>query len=265
MKSSGILNKIVEARTERLKLEKKKRPLNELKELPADVSRRESFQEALSKKGLSIIGEVKKTSPSKGVIKEDINPIEIAREYEGAVDAVSILTEQDFFEGHPEHLLAIGKKISLPLLRKDFIIDPYQIIEAKSLGASGILLIAAILDSGALKEFRELGESLNLDSLVEVHNEEELECAILSGAKIIGVNNRNLHTFEVDIQTTVRLSAMVPKNILLISESGIKGRDDIRTLNRSRYDGVLVGESFIRSNSIRCFAKELREAYDSSD
>lgn len=224
------------------------------------------FYKALAKEGLSIIGEVKKASPSRGVIKEDFNPVEIAKQYENAVDAVSILTEEHFFMGSPDYLEKIHKKVSLPLLRKDFIISPLQIFEARELGASAVLLIVAILkDKRVLKEFIDIVYGLEMNALVEVHNEEELELAVSAGAKIIGINNRNLYDFSEDINTTVRLSKLIPNNILKVSESGIHTPDDIKAIKDTGVNAVLVGESFMRCGDIVKKAEVFRNACKSYD
>lgn len=225
-----------------------------------------SFYEALAKDGLSIIGEVKKASPSRGVIKEDFNPVDIAKQYSQTVDAISVLTEEHYFMGNIEYLDAIKKEVKIPLLRKDFIIAPSQIVEARAHGASAVLFIAAILNNKLLlKEFLMLVHSLKMYALVETHNEEELELAIESGAKIIGINNRNLYDFSEDINTTARLSKQVPRNILLVSESSIHTEDDIKVVRDAGVDAVLVGESFMRCDDIAKKAEVFRKAYECRD
>lgn len=227
-----------------------------------DNIKTESFYDAMAKEGLSIIGEVKKASPSRGLIKPDFNPVAIAEEYAEVVDAVSVLTEEDFFMGSPKYLSAIHKEINLPLLRKDFVISPMQIFEARQLGASAILLIAAVLkDVRVLREMLEIAEGIGLDALVETHNAEEIETALNAGAKIVGINNRNLNDFSEDIYTTVRLRELVPKDIVVISESSIHTGEDIKILKAADVNGVLVGESFMRSGNIAEKAKEFRDAY----
>ena len=222
-----------------------------------------SFYDALAKKGLSIIGEVKKASPSRGVIKEDFNPVEIAEEYEKAVDAISVLTEEYFFMGSPEYLKNIHNKVSLPVLRKDFIISPLQIFEARELGASAVLLIAALLkDKRVLKEFIDIAHGINIDALVEVHNENELETALCAGAKIIGINNRNLFDFSEDINTTVRLSKLIPSGVLTVSESSIHTPEDIKIISEAGVSAVLVGESFMRCDNIVKKAEVFKKAYE---
>lgn len=220
------------------------------------------FYEAMAKEGLSIIGEVKKASPSRGVIKLDFDPVKIAKEYENAADAISVLTEEDHFLGSPQYLKDIHNEVKLPLLRKDFVISPLQIFEARELGASTILLIAAILnDVRVLREYINIARGVGFEPLVETHDQQELELALLSDAKIIGINNRNLYDFSEDIYTTVRLRELVPKDRLVISESSIHTAEDIKVLSQAGVNGILVGESFMRSNNIAEKAKEFRDAY----
>ncbi|MCD8239064.1 MAG: indole-3-glycerol phosphate synthase TrpC [Clostridiales bacterium] len=222
-----------------------------------------SFKAALQKEGLSIIGEVKKASPSRGVIKADFKPVEVAKAYGKSVDAVSVLTEEHFFQGSPEYLKAIHKEIDLPLLRKDFVISPMQIFEARELGASAVLLIAAVLkDVRVIKEYIEFAKGVGLDALVETHNEEELEQALSAGAEIVGINNRNLKDFSEDIYTTVRLCEKVPKDKVVVSESSIHTAEDIAIVASAGVSAVLVGESFMRSGDIIKKAGEFREAYE---
>ncbi|MCS5420993.1 MULTISPECIES: indole-3-glycerol phosphate synthase TrpC [Psychrilyobacter] len=251
-----ILERIVERKKMRLK------ELNlDIKLLKEKAERSEpgpSFIESLQKKGLSIIGEVKRASPSKGVIKENFDPLELAVEYENCVDAVSVLTEEDFFLGSPEYLKKITDAVGIPALRKDFIIEEVQIYEAKILGASAILLITAILEEKTLKKFIQTAESLGMDALVEVHAKEGIETAIRAGAQIIGINNRDLKTFEVDLNTTVELAKLIPKNKVIVSESGIKNQMDIEKLKKAGIDGVLIGEVFMRCDDIGKLAEKFR-------
>ena len=221
-----------------------------------------NFYEALAKEGLSIIGEVKKASPSRGIIREDFEPVKIAKEYENAVDCISVLTEEHFFQGSPLYLKDIHKEVSIPLLRKDFIISPLQIFEARELGASAVLLIANILnEKRILKEFIDIVHGLKMHALVETHNEKEVELAISSGAKIIGINNRNLYDFTEDINTTVKLAKMIPKGILKVSESSIHSEEDIKIVSQADIDAVLVGESFMKCDNIFKKAEVFRNAY----
>lgn len=221
------------------------------------------FREAMAKPGLSIIGEVKKASPSRGLIRPDFKPVEIAMEYEGAVDAISVLTEEKFFMGSPEYLRAIHREVSLPLLRKDFVVSPLQIFEAREMGASTILLIAAILKSKrVLREYINIARGVGFEPLVETHNEKEIELALEAGADIIGINNRNLKDFSEDIYTTVRLRELIPRDKIVLSESSIHTTDDVKILKQADINGILVGESFMRCDDIRTKAMEFKMAYD---
>ncbi|MBU9711818.1 indole-3-glycerol phosphate synthase TrpC [Bacillus tamaricis] len=227
----------------------------EIEEIPKQMRIEEAFvkrslYEAIANPNypVGIIAEVKKASPSKGVLTKDFNPLNIAETYEKlSVDGISVLTDEQFFQGHPRYLTEIKQKVNVPILRKDFIIDEKQIIQSKALGADAILLIAAILDGSQLKELYEQAESLNLDVLVEVHNEREVD-NVLSAIKpkLIGVNNRNLKTFETSLETSRHLAAMLPKDILFISESGVKTKEDVDYLRKTTHvNGLLVGEAFM--------------------
>lgn len=217
------------------------------------------FEEALSKPGLSIISEVKKASPSKGVIAEDFPYLEIAKEYEASgADAISCLTEPDRFKGSDEYLKAITKEVTIPVLRKDFTIDPYMIYQAKVFGASAILLIAAILSDEELKSFYEIADTLGMSCLFEAHDEEEVERCLTAGARIVGVNNRNLKDFTVDINNSIRLRELVPENIIFVSESGIMVPEDVKDLRENGTDAVLIGEMLMRSDSKSELIKSLK-------
>ena len=262
-----ILEKIVKEKRKRLKeldqnLEEIKKSAlkiaKEEKKIEGNESGKFQFFKALKKDGLSIIGEIKKASPSKGVIKEDFRPLELAKEYEMCVDAVSVLTEEAFFLGSPKYLEKISEEIVLPTIRKDFIIDEIQIYEAKLLGASAILLIVSILDDKKLKEYIKIARSLNLDVLVESHTKEEVKRALKSGAKIFGINNRDLKTFKVDLNTTLELSKLIPNDGILVSESGIIDENDIMRLKKANIDAILVGETFMRSSNMKELAKKLK-------
>ena len=222
-----ILDKIVAQKKIDLVEFKKNNSLEELKAKAKIMPKRASFKEALQKDGLSIIGELKKASPSKGVIVSDFKPMELLKEYEKIVNAVSVLTEEKFFLGSPEYLKEASQNSELPLLRKDFIIDEIQIYEAKILGASAILLICAILTIDEIKNFSAIAKSLDLDVLLETHDEKEMKMAIESDADIIGINNRNLSTFELTIDTTLNLLPMIPEGKVIVSESGFHTAEDI--------------------------------------
>lgn len=227
----------------------------------AIIGDRPSFYQAIAKEGLSIIGEIKKASPSKGLIKVDFNPVALGKIYEQAVDCISVLTEEDYFMGSYKYLRTVSKEVTLPTLYKDFVLDEGQIYQAKSIGASCILLIVAILSKETLEKFFKLSRKLGLDVLVEVHTEEEMKTALTLKPRIIGINNRNLVTFETTIETTIKLKSLVPKGILVISESGIRTREDILQLSDIGIDGILVGESFMKGD-IKALANIFKVTYE---
>lgn len=206
------------------------------------------FYRALAVPGMSYICEVKKASPSKGLIAPDFPYLEIAKEYEAAgASAISCLTEPFYFRGADQYLKEITGSARIPVLRKDFTVDEYMIYQAKTLGASAVLLICAILDKVQLRDYRQLAESLGLDALVEAHDETEVEMALDVGAKIVGVNNRDLKTFQVDMQNSIRLRNLASREVLFVSESGIKGPEEISILREHQVDAVLIGETLMRS------------------
>lgn len=224
---------------------------------------RASFYDAIAKPGLSIIGEIKKASPSKGILKENFEPTHLAKLYENHVEAISVITEEYFFMGKLEYLKEIHDTVKLPLLCKDFIIDPVQIDMAYALGASCVLLIASILTTKELREYIQYAKALHIDALVEVHTQEELEKVLETEARIIGINNRNLDNFKTDLETSLKLSQQIPKDRLVISESGIHTISDVQLLSSQRsIDGILVGESFMKSHDIATHAKELKRGYE---
>lgn len=257
----NILNEIAEKTRERIELEKERKPLDELKKeaLMLDVNTGFPFEKAIKEGSLSFICEVKKASPSKGLIAQDFPYVEIAKEYEkGGASAISVLTEPFWFMGSDEYLKEIRKNVSIPIIRKDFTVDEYMIYQAKLMGADAVLLICAILDDEELKHFFKVADSLGLTALVETHDEEEIERAVKAGARLIGVNNRDLKTFTVDINNSIRLRPLVPKDAVFVSESGIQGKDDIAELVANGVDGVLIGETMMRAGSDRVAAlKEL--------
>lgn len=222
------------------------------------------FEKNLKGKGIHIIAEVKKASPSKGLIDPNFDYMKVTRDYEMAgVDCVSCLTEPDYFKGSDEIFMEIRRALNTPMIRKDFTVDEYMIYQAKLMGADCILLICAILDDEALMSYYKLADSLGLSVLVETHDEEEMERALKIGARMIGVNNRNLKDFTVDIGNSIRLRKMVPENAIFVAESGIKTREDIKELEDCGTNGVLIGETFMRAADK---AKELKllkgEAYE---
>lgn len=217
-----------------------------------------SFYQALKKEGMSYICEVKKASPSKGLIAPIFPYLEIAKEYqEAGAAAISCLTEPFYFQGSDRYLQEITAAVDIPVLRKDFTVDEYMIFQAAAYGAAAVLLICAILNDEQLKEYRELAEELGMDALVEAHDEEEAERALKSGARIIGVNNRDLKTFQVDMQNSIRLRKLAPENVVFVSESGIKTSDDIRKLYDNQVDAVLIGETLMRSQDKKAALEEL--------
>lgn len=243
-----ILDQIVEDKKKRLVEHKNK--VSEIK-IRAQAEQREStshgFYDALKKEQISIIGEFKNASLSLGKIKSNINLEARIKEYNSSVDAISCLTEEDHFHGNIDYLKYIRSISTLPILRKDFMIDEYQFYEARAIGADAVLLIAAILDDAQMKAFYQLAKELSLDSLVEVHNEEEMERALKVDAEIIGVNNRNLKDFTIELDTTRRLSAMVPKDKVFVAESGIITDEDVKFLKQCRVDAFLIGKAFMEA------------------
>ena len=217
------------------------------------------FENALRKDGLSFICEVKKASPSKGLIAPDFPYLSIAEEYEAAgADAISVLTEPKWFLGSDQYLAEIASAVSTPCLRKDFTVDPYMIYEAKVLGASAVLLICAILREKELERDLGIADALGLSAIVEAHDEEEIRMALSAGARIIGVNNRNLKDFTVDTENSKRLRALVPEDVIFVSESGIKEAEEIKKLREMGVDAVLVGESLMRSEDKKSLMTEWR-------
>ena len=217
------------------------------------------FERAIAAPGLSFICEVKKASPSKGIIAADFPYLQIALDYEAAgAAAVSVLTEPDYFLGSDQYLREIAASVAIPALRKDFVIDSYQIYEAKLLGAKAVLLICALLDERTLAEYIKTATELGLSALVEIHNEAEAEQAVKAGARIIGINNRDLKTFKVDLAVTARLRSLIPADILAVAESGIKSPEDVRAISGIGVDAALVGESLMRAKDKRQFLTELK-------
>lgn len=246
----NILKEIAERTEARIAERKKTLPLQELMVMAAscDATNNFAFERALRADDISFICEVKRASPSKGIIAADFPYLDIAKEYASAgAAAISVLTEPYYFKGCDQYLREIANSVSVPLLRKDFTVDEYMIYEAKLLGASAVLLICAILDHGALCAYIDLAHTLGLSALVEVHTEAEADMALSVGARIIGVNNRDLATFEVDVSLSTRLRKLVPPEIVFVSESGIKSAADIDTLRQHGVDSVLIGETLMRA------------------
>ena len=257
-----ILDELAERAKERTAQAKRRVPETQIRR-QAEALRRGGFpfERALSKEGLSFICECKKASPSKGLIAPEFPYLAIAREYEAAgADAISVLTEPHWFLGRDAYLKEIAAAVSVPCLRKDFTVDAYMIYEAKLLGAAAVLLIGSILDEGQIREYLAICDELGLSALVEAHDEAEIESAMKAGARMVGVNNRDLKTFAVDINNSIRLRNIVPKEILFVAESGIKTAEDIETLRRAKVDGVLIGETLMRSSDKKAMLDELRGA-----
>lgn len=246
-----------------LELEKRKHelPLEEIRRKALAQSPPLDFASALRGKSIKLIAEVKKASPSRGVIRHDFDPVEIARVYAtNGASAISVLTENKYFQGSLNYLKAIDNALGNsrpPLLRKDFIVDPYQVFEARSCGADAILLIAAILDKEKLAGLLKLSHGLGMKCLVEVHNEAEVDVALRAGAQIIGINNRDLKSFSTDINVTKRLRPLIPADNIVVSESGIKGRDDVERLQSWGVNAVLVGEFLMSAPDIAARMREL--------
>lgn len=256
-----ILDEIVKDCRLRLETRKNQIPLAKIKEMALGKAPPVDMVQALSLGKVSIIAEVKKASPSKGLICRDFDPVAIARSYAtGGAAAISILTEVDHFQGSLNYLNDIDQALGAsrpPLLRKDFLFEPYQIYESRAYGADALLLITAILGPEKLQELLELSHQLKMKCLVEVHNDEEARIAVDSGAGIIGINNRDLRTFNVDLATTERLLPLIPKDKTVVSESGIKDRSDIDRLGRQGVDAVLIGETLMASGNIAAKLREL--------
>ncbi len=258
-----ILDDIVAAKKIRLPEHKAVISEEEMKKMALASTRKSiSFYDALAKSGLSIIGEFKKASPSHGKMNSKVELTDRIEQYNNAVDAISCLTEEDYFQGSVDYLKEIRKMSDLPIIRKDFIIDEYQVYEAKVIGADAILLIAAILDDESFKKLYDLAYSLGLDVLCETHDEEEMKRMINLGVKIIGINNRNLKTFEVSLDTTKRLCGIAPKGTVLVSESGVQYDDDIRILGSSGADALLIGTAFMESENPMELALHWKDIYN---
>ena len=225
-----------------------------------DVDPPRGFMQALTQSSeIAVIAEVKKGSPSKGIISPDFNPTAIASSYEkGGADAVSVLTDEKFFYGSLDYIPLVRQEIQLPVIRKDFIIHELQIEEAGNYGADAILLIAAILDQNQIRDYLQMSTELGMDALVEVHDEKELEKSLIAGSRLIGINNRDLRDFTVDLKTTIRLRKEIPDSIPVVSESGIKSREDMKMLEDESIAAALIGETFMRSGDREAALREIR-------
>jgi len=247
-REKSILGRIVAMRRESIAHRKRVLPEIALKiAVEKKAPKVRDFAGALSRNGLNVIAELKKASPSRGVLREEYAPAALASSVtRGGAAAISVLTEEDFFHGSLADLKEARAVVEVPILRKDFIIDPWQIWEARAAGADSFLLIAAILTDAELREFQDLGRSLGMEPLVEIHSREELDRALTVGAKIIGVNNRDLHTFQVHLETSLMLVEFIPEDCIGVSESGIHGHDDIARLRRAGFDAFLIGEQLMK-------------------
>lgn len=254
-----LLDRIVASTRQSLSQRTKQVPLAEVQKMARQSGLARDFAGAVRKGGIGVIAEIKRASPSKGWLNETLDVTKQARSYEaGGAVAVSVLTEPDFFHGSFQDLEEARKAVDLPVLCKDFFLTPYQVYEARSHKADAILLIAAILDVPALRELGDTARSLDMAALVEAHNEEEVEKALAAGARVIGINNRNLADFTVDLSTTVRLRPRVPSWMAVVSESGITCRDDVIALERSGVNAILVGESLVKSADPAAQIRSLR-------
>ena len=259
-----ILDTIADYAKERVSQAKSEHSLQEVKDKALSMNKGDfPFEKALAKEELSFILECKKASPSKGVIAVEFDYLNIAKGYEVAgADAISVLTEPKWFMGKNEYLKEIASSVKIPVLRKDFVVDEYMIYEAKTLGASAVLLIVSILSKQQLKEYKAICDEVGLSALVEIHDEEEAETAISIGARIIGANNRNLKDFSVDTNNAGRLRELIPPDILFVSESGVKDENDIRGIVKSGANAVLIGETMMRAEDKKEALAELKKGID---
>ena len=245
---TDILPRILEVKRTEIAAAKQLLPMEDVRKRAAQAPPARDFVGALRAKAPAVIAEIKRASPSKGLLREDYDPAAIARSYEnGAAACLSVLTDVQFFQGSSEHLRAARAACTLPVLRKDFIIEPYQVIESRAMGADCILLIAACLSKESMRELESIAKDLGLAVLVEVHNRNELDSALALDTPLIGVNNRDLRTFDTRLETTLELIPRVPKDRIVISESGILTRDDVGLLRRGGVGAFLVGEAFMRA------------------
>lgn len=256
----NILDQLAEHARERVEIAKRNISALDIRKIAEDMPKKnQEFAAALRKEGMSFICECKKASPSKGLIEPDFRYLDIAKEYDKAgADCISVLTEPKWFLGSDKYLKEITEAVSIPCIRKDFTVDEYMIYEARTLGAGAVLLICSILSKNQLKEYKDIAESLGLSALVETHNEDEIEMALDCGAAIIGVNNRNLKDFTVDMDNARRLRKLIPAECIYVSESGIKTREDVKLMEDIGADAVLVGETLMRAVDKKAMLEELR-------
>ncbi len=257
-RTGTILDRIVEARRERLVIDQRRVPLAVLKMAVRRAEPPRDFLGALARDGVNVIAELKKASPSRGVLRQQFDPVKLARGFDQAgAAALSVLTEEEHFQGSLEHLRTVHKDVKLPVLRKDFIVDAWQVWEARAAEADSFLLIVAVLGDAALRELIALGRELGMEPLVEVHTEEELSRAIDAGARIVGVNNRDLRTFEVRVETSLALVEKIPEEWIAVSESGLRTREDLARLRAAGFDAFLVGEHLMQAPEPEAALREL--------
>lgn len=247
MNKTNFLETILDHKKIEVETRKRECSVRMLRERIERAAPPRSFAEALSQEGLAVIAEIKKASPSAGVIREDFDPVAIAKSYvEAGANAISLLTDEKYFQGSLDYIEQVRPYVPIPILRKDFLLDPYQLLEARAFGADAVLLIVAALDQETLRHLRAQAEELGLDTLVEVHSKEEMRRAIDAGANIIGINNRNLETFRIDLATTEQIAPLAPSGTILVGESGLHTSDDIQRMIRAGVDAVLVGTHFMK-------------------
>jgi indole-3-glycerol phosphate synthase len=249
---STILDKIVAAKRQEIEASRARVPLRELRAALSDAAPPRDFRAALATRGpIRMIAEIKKASPSAGLIRDSFDPVAIARIYENhGAACISVLTDKPFFQGDLNYLVAVRRTVKIPVLRKDFILDTYQLLEARAAGADAVLLIAECLDAHTLRKLHDETIELGMTALVELYDPENLEPVLDAGATVVGINNRNLHTFEVDLNHTIRLRQQVPDHCVLVGESGIRTRKDVTLLQSAGVDAILVGEALMREPDI---------------
>ncbi len=261
MGAKTILERIVRWKHDEIERHKRKRPPELVRAEAAVAPPPRDFVGALRRPGLSLIAEVKRASPSRGLLRHDFDAVELATTYEAnGAAAISVLTDQHFFQGNLDHLRAVRQAVSLPVLRKDFILDPYQVYEARAAGADAVLLIVAILGDKALRALYDLARELGMDVLLEVHDEAELERALRLAPTVVGINNRDLRTFQVDLETTAHLRPLIPPGVVVVAESGVHTAADVQRLAQVGVDAVLVGEALVRAKDVAAQVRELVQA-----
>ncbi len=254
-----MIRQIIEQKWDEIRDRKSRVPLPEFRSRIRDLEPTRGFHKALAEgKGIRLVAEIKKASPLKGVLRRDFDPVSLARTYEDSgAAALSVLTDAPFFQGGLEDLAAARRAVSLPVLRKDFTLDPYQIYEARAHGADAVLLIAGLLSRGQIEDFHGVAEDLGLSTLLEIHNGKEADLALQTPVRIIGINNRDLETFEVRLETTLDLIRAIPPDRLVVSESGISTRRDVERLQKAGVHAILVGEAFMLSPDVGAKVREL--------